>query len=183
MKKWLSVLVCLFAFIPFVDAADKKEAKKEEKEAKYIFEETVYVPLPEARLNKWVRGTEKADVNKGIAVTRYILETETMKNWTQMLNIQFKDKKHVQVESAEAAMKEEASKSNSLVKLKVLSKNPHDILFERDFPTGEHELARMIMTKKGLHRIAYIKRGPLSDEERTQWVDRLSQGMLGGRDD
>jgi hypothetical protein len=171
MKKWFSWFV-LFA-LSFTIGLQAK--------SKYHFEETVYVPLPQSLMHKWKLGIQKADEEKGASVTRYILESETMENWSQLLNIQFKDKELVKAKSAESAMEIEVSKSQH-VNYKVLSHNPHDVLYEREFPTGEHEIVRMILTKKGLHRVAYVKRGPLTQEERSQWIGRLSKGMLGGKE-
>lgn len=179
MKNLFSFLFFALLIAPL--GLQAKEQTKEQSKNKYRFAETVYVPLPQNALHKWKLGFQKADEEKGSAVTRYILETETTKEWSQLLNIQFKDKSLVKVESAEAAMRAEADKSR-VVNHKVHSQNPHDVLYERQFPTGEHEIVRMIMTKKGLHRVAFVKKGPITKEERTQWVERLSKGMIGGKD-
>ena len=192
MKKWFSFLLCglLLTSLEMQAAVAKppaeKEAKKapqtkQVKETKYIFEETVYVPLPQEGMKKWKLGLQKADEKKGSAVTRYILDSETTSNWTQLINIQFKDTKLVKVESAELAMQEESARSQ-VVNQKVHFQNPHDVLYEREFPTGEHEIVRLIMTKKGLHRVAYVKKGPITKEERIAWVQLLSKGMIGGRE-
>lgn len=148
--------------------------------AKYNFEETVYVPLPTDMVEKWTLGYQNAD-EKGTAVTRYVLESESVGSWSQLLNIQFKDKELVKATSAADSMKQEAARS-TLATYKIYSENPHDILYERDFPSGEHEIVRMIMTKKGLHRVAFIKKGAITEAERTLWIDRLSRGMIGGKD-
>ncbi len=189
MKKWFSFLICGLLLTPLgMQAAvakppPVKDAKKTQqiKEAKYIFEETVYVPLPQNALNKWKLGLQKADEKKGSTVTRYFLESETENNWTQLINIQFKDTKLVKLDSAESAMQEESAKSQ-VVNQKVHFQNPHDVLYEREFPTGEHEIVRLIMTKKGLHRVAYVKKGPMTKEERIAWVQILSKGMIGGKE-
>lgn len=169
MKKWFSFLVLMLLITPLG------------LQAKYHFGETVYMPLPQNILHKWTMGFQKADEEKGSAVTRYILETESNKDWSQLINIQFKDKKLVKATSATEAMQQEASKSR-VVSQKVHSQNPDDVLYERDFPTGEHEIVRMIMTKKGLHRVAYVKKGPITKEERTLWVERLAMGKVGGKE-
>ena len=189
MKKWFFFLLCGLIPLGMQAAVAKpppeKDAKakqtKQVKEAKYIFEETVYVPLPQHGLKQWKLGLQKADEKKGSAVTRYFLESETASNWTELINIQFKDSKLVKLDSAESAMQEEAAKSQ-VVNQKVHFQNPHDVLYEREFPTGEHEIVRLIMTKKGLHRVAYVKKGPLTKEERIAWVQLLSKGMIGGRE-
>ena len=192
MKKWFSFLLCGLLFTssgmhaavakpPPEKDAKKPPQTKQVKEAKYIFEETVYIPLPQDGLKKWKLGLQKADEKKGSAVTRYFLESESASNWTQLINIQFKDTKLVKHGSAESAMQDEASKSQ-VVNQKVHFQNPHDVLYERAFPTGEHEIVRLIMTKKGLHRVAYVKKGPLTKEERVAWVQLLSKGMIGGKE-
>jgi hypothetical protein len=200
MKKWCSIFlsVVMFTQMGLFAAPDKKSntektpasktastskktKSKKDKTAKYHFKETIHMSLPQNILNKWKLGVQKADKDKGTAVTRYILEKESIDKWSELVNIQFKDKKLVTAKSAEEAMKEEASKSKNVTS-KVHYKNPHDVLYEREFPTGEHEIVRMILTRTGLHRVAYIKRGPLTNEDRTQWVELLSKGMIGGRE-
>lgn len=148
-------------------------------QAKYRFEETVHVPLPHLYLSKWEVGYQ--NINKaGTVVTRYFLNTESKNNWTQIINIQFKDKVHLKGANVEKAMEQEALKS-SWVTSKIHSQTEDECIYVRDFPTGEHEIVRMIMTEKGLHRVAYIKRGPLSKDERAQWIERLAQGKVGGK--
>jgi hypothetical protein len=145
-------------------------------QAKYNFEETVFFPLPHI-LSKWKVGYQQTRPD-GSSITRYILENETMENWTQLVNVQFKDHRQFKCVDAVEAMKQEASDNRS-VTYKVHSQAPDDLIFEKIFPTGEHELVRMILTKRGLHRIAYAKRdGPFTETDRSQWLDRLSRGTI-----
>jgi hypothetical protein len=76
-------------------------------------------------------------------------------------------------------MREEAA-NNRYVTFKVHCHDANDLTFEKIFPTGMHELVRMIMTDKGLHRIGYVKRdGPFTELDRSQWMSRLAQGTVG----
>lgn len=168
MKLFAACLLCLLCITPWG------------LEAKYRFDETVFIPLPNHIPQKWKIERQNAQ-DTGASVTHYLLESETAQNWTQLLNIQFKDRQLMMSRSAEEAMKEEASQSIG-VNCTIHSKNPNDLIYERAFPSGEHEVVRMIMTKKGLHRAAYVKRGPFLESERIQWIDRLSKGVIGGRD-
>jgi hypothetical protein len=149
------------------------------KNSNYHFEETVQIQLPTLYLSKWEKGHQSVK-KAGITTTRYYLNTESKDFWTQLINIQFKDKAHLDGATLEQAMQEEGAKSR-WVTTKIHTKKENDILYERDFPSGEHELVRLIMTKKGMHRISYVKRGILSKEDKTQWIERLSQGEVRGR--
>lgn len=156
-------------------------AKESKKESKYHFEETVHLSLPHLYLSKWQVGHQHIR-KTGMATTRYMLSTESKDYWTQIVNIQFKDKAHLKVKTVEEAMNEEAKKS-IWVNSKILSKKKNDVIYERDFPSGEHEIVRMIMTKKGLHRVAYIKKGPISQDDKKQWIERLTEAKVGGKKD
>jgi hypothetical protein len=148
-------------------------------QAKYQYQETVYIPLPKSAIQKWKLGYQKANEN-GAAVTRYILESETIEYWTQMLNIQFKDRKLIKGATAKEEMENENAKSK-WVTTKIHTDLPNDLIYERSFPSGEHEIVRLIMTKNGIHRAAYIKRGPLPQEEKNRWIELLSLGTVGGK--
>lgn len=167
MKIFVACLLCLF-YLTSVSL-----------EAKYRFDETVFIPLPNHIPHQW-KIERQTTQDKGASVTHYLLESETDQNWTQLINIQFKDRQLMTSRSAEEAMQEEASQSIG-VNCYIHSKNPNDLIYERTFPSGEHEVVRMIMTKKGLHRAGYVKRGSLSESERSQWIERLSTGVIGGR--
>lgn len=144
-------------------------------QAEYNFDETLFIPIEQTGL--WKKGNE-ASSDQGSSITRYLLETETQNNWSKLLTIQFKDRELVNGSTAEEAMSHEKSLSPNVTW--VLIRNlPNDVVYERSFPSGEHELVRMVMTKKGLHRAAYLKRSSFEENERSLWVGRLMNGVIG----
>lgn len=165
MKKVLFFLISLTAFFPAIT------------EAKYQFNETIFMQLPTQEKDVWVVGHQDNKEN-GLSVTRYMLQSELGQNWTKMLNINFKDKQHISASTALEAVEQERVLSPE-AQSRILSQHINDLVYERSFPTGEHEIVRMIMTKKGLHRVAYIKRSSIDQQERTEWMRRLMSGVIG----
>lgn len=146
-------------------------------QAQYQYDETVFIPLQEDELNKW-KIEHQTTTEDGISSTRYIPSSENTANWSKLLNIKFHDRNTLHASTAMEAMQREQT-SSPRVLCNVLNQNINDLTYERAFPTGEHELVRMIMTKKGLHRISYVKRGPFDQEERNYWVERLMSSIVG----
>ncbi len=170
MKKWFPFLLLTLLLLPFG------------LEAKYRFDETVYFNLPAEEKAKWKRGSQNGHEEKGVSVTRYFLEGEDEKKWTQLIDVHFTHSEVLTKESAEEMMKDEILKSK-ISALKVHWQSPQDLLYERSFPTGEHEVVRMILTKSGLHRIAYVKKAAITEGERQEWIAILSKGKVGGREE
>jgi len=136
--------------------------------------ETVSITIPQV-LSHWKVGCHK-ELKNGQSTTRYIPENETMANWTQLVNIQFHERNLVKGSDALQAMKQEAVFNQGVFYQMHIEKD-NDILFEKVFPTGVHELVHMVMTDQGLHRIAYVKRnGPFENLDRQQWMDYLLKG-------
>lgn len=169
MKHKIAYSLLFFLLLPFYLHA-----------AKYKFDETIHIPFNNQELQLWKVGYQNAN-DTGASSRRYIPSEESMEHWTKLLNIQFKDRNLLQITSAVEAMASEASQSKG-VSYKIYSQTPNDLIYERSFPSGEHEIVRMIMTKKGLHRAAYVKKGPFDESERNQWVSKLSNGMIGGKE-
>lgn len=133
--------------------------------------ETVSIPLPQI-LTKWKMGFQDE------CTTRYYLENETTERWSELVNIQFKERKLVKCSTAIEAMKKE-SLLNHRVIYKIHSQSPNDLIFEKIFPTGVHEIVRMIMTDKGLHRIGYAKtEPPFTEIDRSQWLERVANAEI-----
>ena len=74
MRKIVCVAVLAIAMCPF---GGKLQA------------EGFFIPMPQI-LTKWKVGHQKAEED-GSLTTRYILEKETMENWSQLVNVQFKE--------------------------------------------------------------------------------------------
>jgi hypothetical protein len=154
MKKMLGCLVMIL-FVPFVMVA----------------QERVSISLPQI-LSKWKMGFQDQNT------TRYFLERESCDKFSEIVNIQFKERKIVKCSTAAEAMKQE-SLLNHRVIYKVHAQGTNDLIFEKIFPTGVHEVVRMIMTDKGLHRIAYAKTEALfTESDRSQWIERLAKAEI-----
>ncbi len=141
-------------------------------QAKYNFNETLFIPIEQTSI--WQKSKQSA-TEEGTSITRFVQGAAN----SELLTIQFKDRELVQGRTAEEAMKYEQSLS-PLADWVVIKSLPNDIIYERTFPSGEHELVRMVMTKKGLHRAAFLKRGsPIATNQRSDWLERLSGGVIG----
>lgn len=160
MKK---ILILLLLIIPFT------------LQAKYKFDETFFIPLEQK--DAWKKAKESA-TQDGYCLTRFVHGDKTEGNWTELLTIQFRDRNLIQGMTAQEAMANE-QKMSPLAKWQLIKSDPNDVIYERSFPGGEHELVRMVMTKKGLHRAAYLKRGAFEESERSAWIDRLMSGVIG----
>lgn len=167
MKRYLALFLTMMLTIPILSYA------------KYSYTETMHVPLGQNEEKLWKKGYQNA-TETGAASTRYIPAGEDIQHWTQLLNIQFKDRSLLKATSAVEAMTEEAS-LNENVSYKIHSQTPNDVLFEKIFPTGENEIARMVMTTKGLHRIGYVKKEKLTSRESHDWLAKLAHGQIGGK--
>lgn len=144
-------------------------------QAKYKFDETLFIPMEQTDV--WKKMKESSTEN-GYCMTRFVHGDKTETNWTELLTIQFKDHQLIQGATAEEAMANE-QKMSPLAKWNLIRSYPNDVIYERSFPEGEHELVRMVMTKKGLHRAAYLKRGSFEENEREIWINRLRNGVVG----
>ncbi|MEZ5315655.1 MAG: hypothetical protein R3E91_05575 [Chlamydiales bacterium] len=155
------ILFILFVFISHLEAS-------------YTFDETFLIPFEEK--NIWKKVKESADDN-GSSISHFIGEEENGANWPELLTIQFKDSHLIEGSTAEEAMISEQKKS-PLVKWQIIRNDPNDVIYERFFPKGEHELVRMIMTKKGLHRAAYLKQKAFNENEKTAHIHCLIKGTI-----
>ncbi|MCH9627054.1 MAG: hypothetical protein S4CHLAM2_06880 [Chlamydiales bacterium] len=144
-------------------------------QAKYKFDETVFIPIEET--GSWKVGKQTAS-EQGASLTRFVLESETESDWSKLITIQFKDRQLIQGKTAEEAMNQEQALS-PLASIHVLKRLPNDVTYERTFPAGEHEIVRMVMTKKGLHRVACLKKGSFEHSEQKQWIECLTSGVVG----
>lgn len=145
-------------------------------QAKYGITEKALLPLPNI-LSHWKLATEHNETD-GSCLTRYILEQETMENWSELVNIQFTESGRLNCSDALQALKQEVALNKS-VTYKIYEQQEDSLLFEKIFPSGERELVRMIMTREGLHRLAYVKRhAMMTDVDREQWIARLKQTTI-----
>ena len=142
--------------------------------AAYNFDETVSLPLEHSEM--WKRGRQASQEN-GFCLTHYQLKDESENQWSKLITIHFKDLSLVKGASAQEAMVEEQQKSPT-VKCTWVQHAPDDLIYERSFPLGERELVRLIKTDKGIHRIAYVKKGPWEENERSAWTERLKKAKI-----
>ncbi|MCC5832479.1 MAG: hypothetical protein JJU12_05480 [Chlamydiales bacterium] len=144
-------------------------------QAKYKFDETFFIPLEQT--DAWKKMKESCD-QEGYCMTRFVHGEGTESNWSELLTIQFKDRHLIEGATAEEAMANE-QRLSPLAKWRLIRNYPNDVIYERSFPLGEHELVRMVMTEKGLHRAAYLKRGAFDETERRTWIECLTSGVVG----
>jgi hypothetical protein len=68
-----------------------------------------------------------------------------------------------------------------------ISMSENDVVYEWILPNGipskkilpQHEIARLLTTEKGMHRIAYERKTcPIDENERKLWIQRISHAPI-----
>lgn len=132
----------------------------------------------------WKIGYKKANSQKSF--TEYVLEGETVHNWSELITVQEFAGLQERRTSEECMefMKEEIAKLCSQVEWNVLNKNDKDITYEWKITNclgqdDQHEIARIISGKEGIWVVHYAtKKTPVSTERRQEWIKILNSVTL-----
>jgi hypothetical protein len=148
--------------------------------------ETIMITFPDGECADWKELSRHVTEKEG--VVERIPRTQTMQNWEELLAIQYFDGRSLDrqvITSAEYfvdCIKKEvlAAYPGSKVTWRIIENNKNDILYEwilhqpyKAIPP-QHEIARAVLTKKGLHRIGWThKNSEVGMFERTKWINLL----------
>ena len=155
----------------------------------FHYNETCTVTPPNG-MDSWQVVHKYAGRYDGNSIIEAVPKGQTLKKFTDMLTIQFRgfDPRaggHLTALEYMKVFKNMAKERSPKIVWKVIKKNSsNDVVYEwriQNSPEIEdqHEIARIIITDKGLHRVAFVKKVPqLSLEERQEWIQALSKATL-----
>lgn len=181
----LSFTPLFSAEAPFMIFADYANA-----DTPYEYTEYMEIKVPESEAkNKWQQVT-KYYSEDGISSFEWIPKNEQLDKRTEILTIQFMAKKTKDGNPSTARQLvlnifKQASMQFPDMVWSTIQDDHNDFIYEWALPYGgdglpkQHEIARVISTDKGFHRIAYEKRVPRIDEHTKQlWINRLGSSKL-----
>jgi len=120
------------------------------------------------------------------SIIEYVKDGESAKNWKELVTWQlYKGKPSKGAAGRIMAYSREAMfKRCESTTWKVLASSKDDVLYEWqhdgcDGAPAQHELARIITGKIGVHRIAYTRRSePMDSETRSRWLQKIKDAQL-----
>jgi hypothetical protein len=143
--------------------------------------ERAFLPRPE---EEWIsRAFDRSPDGDG-RVVESIPADESFDLWTRMITIQF-------IEGSEATPHEMMERILGRLRAKcpelvsdVIREDEQGVVYEWRIDAcpaapDQHEVARVFAGAEGLHRVAYVQKGPLMpDDVRAAWIERLSEAIL-----
>jgi len=143
--------------------------------------ERAFLPRPE---EEWIsRAYDRSPDGDG-RVVESIPADESFDLWTRMITIQF-------IEGSEATPREMMDRILARLTAKcpelvssVIREGEQGVLYEWRIDAcpaapDQHEVARVFAGTEGLHRVAYVQKGPvMPDDVRAAWIERLSEAIL-----
>jgi hypothetical protein len=120
------------------------------------------------------------------SIIEYVLGGETTNNWTELVTVQsFKGTpENTKAENIMEKIKQNLKSLCPDIKFTVFYKKQNDLLYEwsiTDCPRDkdQHEIARILLGKNGLHIIHYVtKKVPISPKTRQQWIKLIKAANL-----
>lgn len=144
--------------------------------------ETTFVPFD---ATGWRVGHAK-DAGRGVGtITEFVRQGESIDDWSELITIQLiEDLKGREADEAVAELFEDQVTDYAHVEHGVIESDEWSVLYEWSIHDSaphpdQHEIARMIEGEQGVHRVAYVKKGPrLADEERSRWIQLLRNAYV-----
>ena len=138
--------------------------------------ETVAVPIEGGT---WKVGHTQ-DFGRGRGtIAEYIPAEESLPDWSRMVSIQFLEGMDRDPEGVANELRASMAERCPGVEWQILNRGPRSVLYEwriadcGDNP-DQHEIARILRGKDGVHRVAYVSKGSEIDvETRAAWIERL----------
>jgi hypothetical protein len=122
---------------------------------------------------------------KGYAITEFVPEGQDITRWTQLLTIQnFSKKGFPGPEQAMAALKEKMAERCPSLVWNVIERIHEDVIYEWRVENcssnpDQHEIARFLVGKQNVFRIAYTaKMKEISEERKKELLERLRQASI-----
>ena len=132
----------------------------------------------------WKLGHKQRDRLTNSTIWEHIPENDYIGNWSKMVTIQFYAKKQVDPEAFMQGLKSKMARVCNNIQSRVLDKQADSILYEwqikdcKRYP-NQHELARIIRGKEGLHRVAYTEKTlRIQAETYHKWKKKLLDAYL-----
>ena len=126
--------------------------------------------------------------NQSMILNQYGLKGEDVKNfqWSELVTVQYFPKGVVKEQNAKAYLESHlksiadmAKGANKNFKNIILIETPDEVFYEWKFDDGkESEVARILYTDKGIYHYHYAKKGVITPEERTRWIEVLKKGKV-----
>ncbi len=145
--------------------------------------ETLILKLPDNSEGDWKEITHHVDKTEGI-IERIPLNQNT-KNWSNLICVQYYDIPTLNRPDDDIQWILDGLKSTTissypdkLATWKIIEKTNKDAIYEWTsyHNTTQHEVARVILTNTGFHRIGFTKKnGIMSSDERQKWINLLRE--------
>ena len=148
--------------------------------------ETLILKLPDNSEDNWKEIFHHVNKNEGI-IERIPLN-QTIKNWSNLICIQYYDISKLDrpddvIQGFLDSMKNTTLSSypDKLATWKLIEKTSKGAIYEwmSYHNSTQHEVARVVLTNTGLHRIGFTKKnGIMSSDERQKWIKLLRENTL-----
>jgi len=131
----------------------------------------------------WKVAYAKDVPGKGNIIER-IPKSETLKNWTKMVTIQFVEGERRTAQEFMDGLKASNVQQCPAAVWSVIESDRTSILYEWSIKgcsrhPDQHELARLLRGNDGMHRVAYVEKVQrLSKDVRNQWIANLKSAYL-----
>lgn len=124
--------------------------------------------------------------NDSQAITEYVIEGETVENWTELvtrhrfLGLQNK----VTLKSFMETMQKDLYRTCPSMRWEIINESPEDLIYTwqiQDCPgqDNQYEIARLILGKEAVHLVRYTHKSPVLDPERYEvWMALLKNAAL-----
>jgi len=143
--------------------------------------ERAYLPRPE---NEWISQAYDRSLDGDGLVSESVPADESFKLWTRMVTIQFiEGSEATPHELMEQILARHSARCPEIVS-NVIREDELGVIYEWRIDAcpaapDQHEVARVFTGEEGLHRVAYVQKGPMMpDDVRAEWIERLSQVIL-----
>lgn len=181
MKYFLAFILCIGVFSSdvFASSRNMEPAKPPP--------ETGILMLPDSMRQDWKCLTHRVSEKEG--VTEYIPVDQDTSDIRDLITVMFQDRSTWKLKFKNVAqffqhMVISATASKDGLSFNILEQNEDDLIYEyiQQPQSGsplEHDVARLFLTEKGLHRISYThKKRMMSKEEKDNWIQILKQGSF-----
>lgn len=168
-------------------SADIDTSKLIEKKSSQTSYEGIELPIPAQELDtkwKYAYGALNPD---GPSIFEWIPAGEDIDHWTQLIQIQFIPLPNSHLTSQEFADLFIAQLKKELpeVEAQILQKLPDGVVLEwklakeANGQVPQDEIAKIMISPSGIHRIAFTIKVPSMDESlRKTWIERISKAKL-----
>lgn len=134
---------------------------------------------------KWVKAYETGNDKNWLV--EYGLNGEDVKgyHWTKLITIQYYENNFCPYAPSEyltshlAPIQKMAQDTHKNFEKNIISQNSNEIVYEWSFDNGEEsEVARLIKTGKGLYHLHFAKKGVITPDEKSKWLNVLKTAKI-----